>query len=75
MDDMAVAGGFHYPCIIYMREQGDPIGEIDDDIRQKRSEWVHSHDPKSDPICLKNCLDVCVDYNNKVDMFKNKQDS
>lgn len=65
LDDMAVAGKYHFPCIIYMREQGDPIGEVNDNMRQDRKSWMESHDCFADPICKKNCLDVCIDFNNK----------
>ena len=70
LDDMAVAGGYHFPCIIYMREQGDPIGRITSDVRKDRLNWLMKHDTYKDPICCNNCLDVCVDYNNKVETFK-----
>ncbi len=64
LDDMAVAGGYHFPCIIYMREGGDPIGRISDNMRQERAKWSEKHDSYLDPICRKNCLDVCIDFNN-----------
>lgn len=70
LDDMAVAGGYHFPCIIHMREQGDPIGKLSANVRNDRHKWVMSHDCHNDPICKNNCLDVCVDYNNKVESFK-----
>ena len=66
MDDMAVAGNYHFPCIIYMREQGNPIGKVGENMRAERINWALNHDTYKDPICQKNCLDVCVDYNNKV---------
>ena len=69
MDDMAVAGGYHFPCIIYLREQGKPVGKISENIRAERKAWSESHNSYKDPICRKNCLDVCVDYNNKADSF------
>lgn len=65
LDDMAVMGSYHYPCIIYMREGGDPIGEICRTMRQQRQRWYETHDCTADPICSGNCLDVCVDYNSK----------
>jgi sulfatase maturation enzyme AslB (radical SAM superfamily) len=65
LDDMAVAGGYHFPCIIYLREGGDPIGKVDENTRNDRLNWVLNHDTKKDAICVKNCLDVCVEYNNK----------
>ena len=66
VDDMAVLNGKHYPCIIYLREQGNAIGNITDDVRQQRYEWYKNHDCYTDRICRENCLDVCVDYNNRV---------
>lgn len=74
-DDMAILHGKHFPCIIYMREQGDPIGSIEEkDIQQIRAErftWFYNTDTHLDPICKKNCLDVCIDYNNKVQKCSN----
>lgn len=70
LDDMAVAGDYHFPCIIYMREGGDPIGKISNNIRQERLDWFNNHDTNKDPICKGNCLDVCIDFNNKCDLIK-----
>jgi molybdenum cofactor biosynthesis enzyme MoaA len=66
LDDMCIAGNHHYPCIIYFREGGKAIGTVDRSIRTKRYDWYLKTDTHSDPICKKNCLDVCIDYNNKV---------
>ncbi len=67
LDDMAVVGGFHFPCIIYLREGGPPIGPVSDGrtMREARARWAILHDTHADPICRRNCLDVCVDYNNR----------
>lgn len=70
MDDMACAKHFHFPCIIHLREGGDPIGEIGSNMRKEREQWLLRHNSLEDPICRKNCLDVCVDYNNRVNDFK-----
>lgn len=67
LDDMAIAGGYHFPCIIHLREGGDPVGKVGSKMRQERSEWIQRHDSYQDPICRKNCLDVCVQYNNTAD--------
>lgn len=67
LDDMAVLGDYHFPCIIYLRQNGKPIGKISDDFRTQRLEWYNKHDAHCDPICKKTCLDVCVDYNNRVE--------
>lgn len=65
IDDMAVAKNKHYPCIIYLREKGNEIGNINSDFRKERYHWFMSHNCYEDDICRNNCLDVCVDYNNK----------
>lgn len=71
LDDMAIINGYHYPCIIYLREGGNPIGYFDKNTREDRRNWFLSHDTKTDSICRKNCLDVCVDYNNKAMALRN----
>ena len=68
LDDMAVKGNHHYPCIIKMREGCEPIGEMTDakSVRLARFEYFKNHNSYSDEICKKNCLDVCIDHNNRV---------
>ena len=66
LDDMAVWDGHHYPCIIYLREGGAPIGKVSACMRQERFGWYAIHNIHKDHICKGNCLDVCVDYNNRV---------
>lgn len=70
LDDIASAGGYHFPCIIYMREGGDPIGKIGPNMRGERMLWYAEHNTHLDPICKGNCLDVCIDYNNKFEEFR-----
>lgn len=70
-DDSCVAGNVHYPCVIYMREQGQPIGAVNSNMREDRIKWCESHDTHTDPICSGNCLDVCREFNNAVEA-KNK---
>lgn len=65
LDDMAAVGGYHFPCIIYLREGGKPIGKIGPGMREERVRWSETHDTFSDPICRANCLDVCIDYNDR----------
>jgi len=64
LDDLAIMGDYHYPCIIYMRENGKPVGKVDKETRKQRKIWYDNHDTFEDEICKKNCLDVCIDYNN-----------
>jgi len=72
-DDVAVAGNYHYPCIIYLREGGKPIGKIGENFREERQKWFENHDTHKDLICKNNCLDVCVDYNNKCNSINQKK--
>lgn len=64
-DDIATAGAWHFPCIIYLREGGEPIGEMGRGFREQRIKWFEAHNTHRDKICRENCLDVCIDYNNK----------
>ena len=66
LDDMAVSGKWHWPCIIYLREGGNPIGKVGSNMRQQRAAWSESHNCHEDCICSTNCLEVCADYNNRV---------
>lgn len=75
LDDLAIANIYQFPCIIYMREGGNPISEFDGDFRQKRSKWFLRHDTHKDEICSKNCLDVCVHYNNSFEGYRNEKKS
>jgi molybdenum cofactor biosynthesis enzyme MoaA len=72
LDDLAVMPKGHYPCIIYLREGGEPIGSMGNlqTIRRERLTWANSHNTYLDPICQKNCLDVCIAYNNRVEQFQ-----
>jgi molybdenum cofactor biosynthesis enzyme MoaA len=69
-DDMVVAGKWHFPCVIHMREGGEPIGEVSKNVQRDRIIWSETHNTHADPICKKNCLDCLVDYNNKVEEIK-----
>lgn len=74
-DDMVILHGMHFPCVIYMREQGNPIGSVYNktlkQIREERKVWFKNTNTMNDPICKKNCLDVCIDHNNKVEEYLN----
>lgn len=70
LDDMAVCGELHYPCIIYAREGGQAIGKFGPDVRDQREKWYNHHNTHNDPICSGNCLDVCVEYNNRYRDFE-----
>lgn len=65
LDDSIIAGDYHFPCVIYMREHGDPIGKVGPNMRAERKSWMINHDTYCDNICKSNCLDICKNYNNK----------
>lgn len=69
LDDSIIAGDYHFPCVIYMREKGNPIGKVSENMREERLEWFKKHKCFKDKICKNNCLDVCIDYNNKYNLF------
>lgn len=73
LDDLAVAGKYQFPCIIYLREGGKYISEMDRDFRKKRIEWFEKHDSLKDEICRNNCLDVCRQFNNRINYYKGKK--
>jgi MoaA/NifB/PqqE/SkfB family radical SAM enzyme len=65
LDDSVIAGDYHFPCVVYMRENGNPIGKASENMRTERKKWFDKHNSANDTVCRKNCLDVCIDYNNK----------
>lgn len=69
LDDSVIAGNHHYPCVIYLREGGKPIGEVGENMRNERMNWFSKHDTHNDAICRNNCLDVCIEYNNKFEKY------
>lgn len=75
-DDFIIKGDYQYQCVIHMREHGTPIGNIKnktmDQIRQERIEFMNKTNTYKNKICRENCLDVCIDYNNKVYSFNNE---
>ncbi len=73
LDDSVVSGGYHFPCVIYMREQGEPIGRVGPNMRGQRVAWMAQHDTHKDPICSKQCLDVCGDHNNRCAFYQGRK--
>jgi molybdenum cofactor biosynthesis enzyme MoaA len=72
-DDSVVAGKWHFPCVIYMREGGEPIGNIYYNMQEERNNWSKNHNTFKDPICRKNCLDCLVDYNNVFKKYNSEE--
>ena len=78
LDDMVIANNNHFSCVIAMREGEMPIGNIKNksimEIRKERECFLKKLNTHNNKICKKNCLDVCVDYNNKVEFFEKKKE-
>jgi organic radical activating enzyme len=72
LDDSIIAGEYHFPCSLYMREGGNPIGKVTTTMRQERYQWFLSHNTYADPICKKFCVDLYIDYNNTYARFHNE---
>lgn len=65
-NDISIVNRDHYPCLVYAREGGKPIGPLNGDIRGDRQKWLQNHLPKDDPICRKFCMDFKCEYNRSV---------
>jgi MoaA/NifB/PqqE/SkfB family radical SAM enzyme len=62
-NDISILEDCHYPCLVYAREGGSPIGRIDGDVRGDRDKWYAQHDPKTDAICKEFCMDFKCEFN------------
>ncbi len=59
LTERTVDGVSYYPCSVYLREGGAPIGKLTDSSatqREKTAEWVRTNDCRTDPICQRYCL-------------------
>lgn len=65
-NDISIVNRDHYPCLVYAREGGKPIGPLNGDIRGDREKWLENHLPKDDSICRKFCMDFKCEYNRSV---------
>ena len=56
----------YYPCSVYLREGGEPLGRLTDspELQRKRSaEFVRDADCLTDPICRRYCLHCTRAFN------------
>jgi molybdenum cofactor biosynthesis enzyme MoaA len=56
----------YYPCSVYLREGGAPIGRVDEPAatqREATARWVRTHECRSDAICRKYCLHCTRGFN------------
>lgn len=68
-NDISIVGRNHYPCLVYAREGGSPIGLLKNDVMSDRQNWFKNHIPKLDPICKKFCMDFKCAYNRSANLL------
>lgn len=59
LTERTVDGVSYYPCSVYLREGGAPIGSLKEpaaEQRAKSAQWVRENDCRSDAICQRYCL-------------------
>ena len=59
MTERTVDGVSYYPCSVYLREGGRPIGSLTESAgeqRDKSAQWVRENDCRTDAICQRYCL-------------------
>lgn len=68
LTERTVDGAFYYPCSVYLREGGAPLGALSDppDVQRANSaRFVREGDCLRDPICLRYCLHCTASYNQR----------
>jgi len=68
-DDISLVGDYHFPCAVYAREKGSPIGKVSKNLKEERMNWFKNHDSFKDEICLKYCMDFKCRFNQTVDKY------
>ncbi|MBI4449983.1 radical SAM protein [Candidatus Uhrbacteria bacterium] len=66
LTERTIDGTHYYPCSIYLRHYGKPLGSLQDpfEVQQQRiREFVRYHDCRADPICVTNCTNCCKVFN------------
>lgn len=72
LDDVAICEGQQYPCVIYARQRGKPIGPMNENFRQDRLNWSLNTDTHKDLTCRSNCLDCLILANDKFENLNSK---
>jgi MoaA/NifB/PqqE/SkfB family radical SAM enzyme len=66
LTERTVDGQYYYPCSVYLREGGSPLGRLDDSQelqRHKTVEFVRHGRCVDDPICSRYCLHCTRNFN------------
>lgn len=69
-DDITLFGDNFYPCAVYVREKGSPIGTFDNNNIAAREQWFREHNSHTDEICLQYCMDFKCRFNDIVETFE-----
>jgi len=68
LTERTVDGVYYYPCSVYLREGGAPLGRIDEPQerqRQQTAAFVARGDCLADPICRRYCLHCTRAFNER----------
>ena len=70
LDDATISGEQHYPCNVYLREGGAPIGNTSPTMMADRAAWCEGHNSHEDPICRGMCMDLLRAYNDRAQQLQ-----
>jgi MoaA/NifB/PqqE/SkfB family radical SAM enzyme len=70
ISDISIVGENHYPCLVYAREGGAPIGPMGENIKTDRITWYNNHNPYNDSICKKYCMDFKCEFNREKELIR-----
>jgi MoaA/NifB/PqqE/SkfB family radical SAM enzyme len=71
LSERTINSKFYYPCSVYLREGGEPLGEIDEDLaiqRTKVKKFVLGTSCREDPICKESCLNCLKKFNQRANL-------
>jgi molybdenum cofactor biosynthesis enzyme MoaA len=67
LTERTVDASFYYPCPVYVREGGTPLGSLENDDfqmqQQKTLAFVRGENCPTDPICKQNCINCLKKFN------------
>ena len=66
-DDITIFGEDFYPCAVYIREKGQPIGKFGPDNVELREAWFAGHNSHRDDICKTYCMDFKCRFNDRIE--------
>jgi MoaA/NifB/PqqE/SkfB family radical SAM enzyme len=68
---------YYYPCPVYVREGGEPLGRLDEDDFKTQQEKIFAFAKGrtcvDDPICSKYCINCCKKFNLHANAEVNKK--